>query len=192
MSNFLGTLTLIDTLQDMLSLQNIDISATDRAIISGLSLAISPGDRIVILGKNGSGKSSLLLALAGHPRYRISHGIASFAGENLLALSIEQRAQLGIFLALQNVPEIAGITLGEYLRTIHGAYLARHKPDTKPLSPFLFKRFIAPTMRLLSLSESFLERDLNYGFSGGEKRRSELLQMFLLQPHLMLLDEIDS
>ncbi|MFZ4461223.1 MAG: hypothetical protein ACOYN2_01400 [Patescibacteria group bacterium] len=103
-----------------------------------------------------------------------------------------ERAKLGIFLSLQNIPEIPGVKLSEYLRTIYNERLKREKPDTKAITPFIFRRFLKPFLAKLHIPEAFLDRDLNVGFSGGEKRRIEMLQIELLEPKIVIVDEIDS
>jgi len=128
----------------------------------------------------------------GNPTYEVTEGTLSLDGEDLLALSPEKRSIKGIFLSFQNVTEIKGIKISEYLRTIYNLHLPRIAPGTNALSPMLFNRFIKPLLVSCDIPETFLERDLNVGFSGGEKRKLEVLQLKLLQPTYIILDEIDS
>lgn len=128
----------------------------------------------------------------GNPAYDVTNGTISLDGEDLLAMSPEERSLKGIFLSFQNVTEIKGIKVSEYLRTIYNLHLPRIAPGTSALSPMLFSRFVKPILLTCDIPESFLERDLNVGFSGGEKRKLEVLQLKLLQPRYIILDEIDS
>ncbi|MDD2566244.1 MAG: Fe-S cluster assembly ATPase SufC [Candidatus Gracilibacteria bacterium] len=176
----------------MLKISNISVEIDSKKIVDNISMSFNLGQTYFLLGKNGSGKSSLAFTIAGHPKYKISSGEITVEGENIIQLSPDKRNKLGIFLSFQNVPEIKGIRLSEYLRTIYNASLQTKNPDTKPVSPFLFKRFIGQFLTELSIPENFLDRDLNVGFSGGEKRKIELLQIKLLNPKYIILDEIDS
>jgi Fe-S cluster assembly ATP-binding protein len=174
----------------MLILNHLSISIQDTTIVDDISYEFVPGVT-AILGHNGSGKSSLALAIAGHPRYT-TIGTVSLDGQDILALDPTLRSHLGIFLSLQNIPEIPGIKVLEYLRTIYSEYFARTHPGEKVPSPFVFKRMVEKLLPELHLHADFLERDLFVGFSGGEKRRLELLQIALLDPSVIILDEIDS
>lgn len=144
-----------------------------------------------ILGHNGSGKSSLAYAIMGHPRYRVTGNII-FGSHDITSLSPDVRQECGIFLSFQNIPEIPGIKVAEYLRTIYNEHFKRKNPDTKPPTPFVFRRMVEKLLPGLGLDSTFLERDLFVGFSGGEKRRVELLQIELLDPQYIILDEVDS
>lgn len=130
--------------------------------------------------------------MMGNPTYEVTEGDITLDGEDLLALSPEERSLRGVFLSFQNVTEIKGIKISEYLRTIYNLHLPRIAPGTSPLSPMLFSRFVKPLLASCDIPEAFLERDLNVGFSGGEKRKLEVLQLKLLQPTYIILDEIDS
>lgn len=125
----------------------------------------------------------------GHPRYQVQGGIISLEGQDLLSMTPDERSRQGLFLSLQNIPEVKGVRLGEYLRTIHNRNLPA---GTKPLSPFLCRRYLITLTKELGIPEAFLDRDLNVGFSGGEKRKIEILQMKLLHPKYIILDEIES
>jgi Fe-S cluster assembly ATP-binding protein len=168
------------------------VKAVDKEILQGVDIAFEVGKNYVVLGKNGSGKSTLSSVIAGSPKYVVESGTITLDGEDLLAMSPEERSQKGIFLSFQNVPEIKWVNLWEYLRTIYNHSMEKKHPDTKPLSPFLFKRFVKKFLDELKIDEAFLTRDLNVGFSGWEKRKIEILQMKLLEPKYIILDEIDS
>ncbi|PZM83700.1 Fe-S cluster assembly ATPase SufC [Candidatus Gracilibacteria bacterium] len=128
----------------------------------------------------------------GHPKYDYISGKIEIDDENLLDLSPDERSAAGIFLSFQNIPEIKGIKLSEYLRTIYNIHLKNKNPEQKDISPFIFKKFVKKYLDELKIEEDFLDRDLNVGFSGGEKRKIEILQMKLIGPKYIILDEIDS
>ncbi len=176
----------------MLEIKNLSISVGEKSVLNHIDILFQTGKTYFVVGKNGGGKSSLAMSIMGYPKYRITSGTIELDGQNISNLDITERAHLGIFLALQNIPEIPGIKLGEFLRTISNEKLKREHPETKPVTPFLFRRYIVQKLQKLGLPESFLSRDLNVGFSGGEKRRIEMLQMEILNPKYVLVDEIDS
>ncbi|HIH18893.1 TPA: Fe-S cluster assembly ATPase SufC [Candidatus Micrarchaeota archaeon] len=169
----------------LLEIKNLRAFAEDKEIVKGLSLAINPGEVHVIMGQNGSGKSTLLNALAGHPKYRVE-GAAAFDGKDLLAMKPHERARAGLFLAFQHPNEVSGVTLSNFLRR---AYVARHG---KEVSVAEFEKILKGKMRDLGMESSFAERGVNEGFSGGEKKRSEILQLAVLEPKVAMLDELDS
>ncbi|MCD5380787.1 Fe-S cluster assembly ATPase SufC [Candidatus Gracilibacteria bacterium] len=176
----------------MIQIKNLKVSAGDKEILKGVSMDFELGKNYCLLGTNGSGKSTLSATLMGSPKYKIIGGEITIDGKNLLELNPEERSKQGLFLSFQNVPEIAGIRLSEYLRTIYNISLKNAGTDVKELSPFIFKRFIKKYLSELHIDEKFLDRDLNVGFSGGEKRKIEILQMKLIGPKYIILDEIDS
>ena len=188
----------------MIQIKNLKVSAGDKQILKWVSLDFELGKNYCLLGTNGSGKSTLSSTLMWSPKYKVTSGsvtiinshLTSPEGEeeqiNLLELNPEQRAAEWLFLSFQNVPEITGIKLSEYLRTIYNISLKNSWTDIKELSPFIFKRFIKKYLTELSIDEKFLDRDLNVWFSGGEKRKIEILQMKLIWPKYIILDEIDS
>ncbi|MDQ1344445.1 MAG: Fe-S cluster assembly ATP-binding protein [Patescibacteria group bacterium] len=176
----------------MLEIKNLSVCAEGKNILSGVNAELPSGSVCYLLGKNGSGKSSLAFTIAGHPKYSVTGGEIFLDGESIITLAPEERAAKGIFLSLQNVPEIRGVKLSEYLRSIVNAKIVRENPSAKPLSPFLARRLLLKESSVLGIPEAFLDRELNVGFSGGEKRRIELLQMKLLHPKLVILDEVDS
>ena len=175
----------------MLTLEHLSVTIDEKPIVSDISLTFSPGKIYCLLGHNGSGKSSLAFALMGHPRYQAS-GFLTKDGKDILSMSVNERALAGMFLSFQNIPEIPGVRVLEYLRTIYNIRLKQKDPSSKGISSFLFRRYIAPMREALGVDEKFLDRDLYVGFSGGEKRKLELLQIRLLDPDCILLDEIDS
>lgn len=176
----------------MIQIQNLEVSAGDKEILMWVSLNLELGKNYCLLGKNGSGKSTLSSVLMGHPKYEVTAGSISLDGQNLLEMDPDERSQQWIFLSFQNIPEIKGIALSEFLRTIFNISAKNNSKDFTELSPFMFKRFIKKHLVELDIDEKFLERDLNVGFSGGEKRKIEILQMKLIGPKYIILDEIDS
>ncbi len=170
----------------MIELKNISVEVEGKRVLSDVSLKFESGKNYCLLGKNGSGKSSLALSVMGHPSYQLVWGDIFIDGENVSEMSPDERAQKGIFLAFQTIPEIAGVKLFEFLRTI---YSTKHGKQESFLS---FKRIIEPLLVELGIDKEFLRRDLNVGFSWGEKRKIEILQIKLLQPRTIFLDEVDS
>ncbi|MDR0650561.1 MAG: Fe-S cluster assembly ATPase SufC [Candidatus Peribacteria bacterium] len=170
----------------MLEIKNLSVQVGEKPILNQISLTFELGKNYCILGKNGSGKSSLAMTLMGHPNYTITKGVVLLDGEEITTLSPDERAKRGIFLAFQHIPEIPGIKLFEFLKGIYDV-------ATGTTTTFLaFKSLIEPILENLKLSKEFLRRDLNMGFSGGERRKFEILQITLLQPKRIILDEIDS
>lgn len=170
----------------MLQIKNLSVKVGEKPILNQISFDFETGKNYCILGKNGSGKSSLAMTLAGNPKYEISKGELLLGGHSLKEMSPDERNKAGIFLTFQNIPEIPGVKLFEFLKTIYDA--RNERPST-----FLeFKKIIEPLMAELEIEKAFLWRDLNVGFSGGEKRKIEVLQIKLLKPKVIILDEIDS
>lgn len=176
----------------MISISNLHAQVANTEILKWISLTVEKGKNTCILGKNGSGKSSLASIIMGNPLYTVTAGSVTLDGDDLLEMTPEERSLRGIFLSFQSVPEIKGVKVSEYLRTIYNLHLPRISPGTAPLSPVLFQRFVKPHLAACDIPESFLDRDLNVGFSGGEKRKLEVLQLKLIQPTYIILDEIDS
>lgn len=176
----------------MIQIQNVKVQAGEKEILKGVSLDFELGKNYCLLGKNGSGKSTLSSVLMGHPKYEVTDGGISISGEDLLEMEPDERAQAGIFLSFQNIPEIKGVKLSEYLRTIFNISKKTEDENFQDISPFMFKRYIKSFLEELHIDEVFLDRDLNVGFSGGEKRKIEILQMKLIGPKYIILDEIDS
>jgi len=175
----------------MIHIQNLEVSAGEKQILNGVSMSFELGKNYCLLWKNGSGKSTLSSFLMWHPNYQYISGEVTLDGTDLNTLSPEERSAEGIFLSFQHVPEIPGISLSEYLRTIYNIALKQKDTTAADISPFIFKRFIKKHLTELHIDESFLDRDLNVGFSGWEKRKIEILQMKLIGPRYIILDEIE-
>ena len=176
--------------EKLLEIKNLQASIGNKKIIKDFNLEIGPNQIHLIMGPNGSGKSTLSKILAGHPSYTINQGEIHYCGENLIEKEINQRAQEGLFLAFQYPIEISGVTNYDFLRSI---YNEKQKFLKKlELDPLEFMSVIQPFLETLKINPEFLNRNLNEGFSGGEKKRNEILQMLLLNPKLIVLDEIDS
>lgn len=176
----------------LLSIKNLHISVDQKEIIHGLSLDIASGEVHAIMGPNGSGKSTLVNALAGHPKYHITKGSVTFQGKDLLSLEAHDRAKLGLFLAMQYPKEIAGVSLRSFLFAAYKAQMTARDPAFTSASPVRFQKMLEREMQSLRMDTAFAERAVNKGFSGGEKKKSEVLQMRVLKPRLALLDETDS
>lgn len=169
-----------------LSISGLRAGIAGREILKGLTLSIKPGEVHAIMGPNGSGKSTLAKVLAGHPIYEVLSGSVEFEGRDLLALDPDERARLGLFLAFQYPQEIPGVSILNFLRTALNARLE------KDISVLEFRKLLYEKMELLGMDKSFATRFVNDGFSGGEKKRNEILQMAVLEPKLAVLDETDS
>jgi Fe-S cluster assembly ATP-binding protein len=164
----------------------VEADAGTREILRGVDLTVSAGQSHAIMGPNGSGKSTLAYAIAGHPKYTITSGSITLDGQDVLAMSVDERARAGVFLAMQYPVEIPGVSVSNFLRTAATAV----RGEAPKLRTWV--KEVRETMEGLSMDPSFAERNVNEGFSGGEKKRSEILQMELLQPRIAVLDEIDS
>jgi Fe-S cluster assembly ATP-binding protein len=176
--------------EQLLDIKNLKAEIDKKPIIKDLNLNIKKGETHVIMGPNGCGKSTLSKILAGHPSYEINDGSVIFNSNNLLALDPEARSHEGLFLAFQYPLEIAGVTNFDFLRL---AYNEKQKYENlEELDPLEFMEITNQLLNKLKIKPEFLNRDLNQGFSGGEKKRNEILQMLLLNPKLVILDEIDS
>jgi Fe-S cluster assembly ATP-binding protein len=176
--------------EKMLSISNLKATVDGKAILKGLNINIKPGEVHAIMGPNGSGKSTLSNVLAGRDGYDVTDGTALFEGKNLFALKPEERAREGIFLAFQYPVEIPGVSNLEFLKT---SLECLHTHQGKPLlSAVEFMKLAREKCRLVDLNTDFLKRGVNEGFSGGEKKRNEIMQMLMLEPKLCLLDETDS
>lgn len=170
----------------MLHIEWLTVTVENTTVLSNVSLSFVPGKNYCLLGKNGSGKSSLALTIMGHPSYEVEKGTITLDGESLLEMEPNERAKKWIFLAFQSIPEIKGVKLFEFLRTI---YNTTHDAKETFVS---FKKLILPYLDELGIDKEFLRRDLNVGFSGGERRKIEILQVKLLSPTYIILDEVDS
>ena len=169
-----------------LVIEDLHVDVDDKQILRGVDLTVEAGKIHALMGPNGSGKSTLAYALAGHPRYRVTGGKVTFKGEDVLALTADERARMGMFLAMQYPVEGPGVLVTNFLRTAMNAVRGEDIPVRE------FAKDLREQMRLLDMDPRFAERNLNEGFSGGEKKRHEILQMALLRPELAILDETDS
>jgi len=174
----------------MLKISNLHASVEDKAILRGLDLTVNPGEVHAIMGPNGSGKSTLAQVLAGREDYRIEQGSVAWCGEDLLAMPIEVRSRSGLFLAFQYPIEIPGVSNAYFLKAAVNS--ARRHQGLPELDAMDFLKKVKSEMKAVGMSEQFLYRSVNEGFSGGEKKRNEVLQMALLEPKLAILDETDS
>ncbi|NJN49638.1 MAG: Fe-S cluster assembly ATPase SufC [Alkalinema sp. RL_2_19] len=174
----------------ILSVRNLSADIDGTAILKGVNLEIKAGEIHAIMGINGSGKSTLSKILAGHPAYKVTGGTVEFLGQDLLELEAEDRSRSGIFLAFQYPMAIPGVTNLDFLRVSYNA--KRKHAGLEEIDPFDFDDIVEEKLELLKMDASFLSRGVNEGFSGGEKKRNEILQMALLEPKLGILDEIDS
>lgn len=176
----------------MIKIENLKVWVWEKEILKWVSLNFELWKNYCLLWKNWSGKSTLSSFLMWHPNYKYISWEVSLDWKDLLKLSAEDRSKAGLFLSFQNVPEIAGIKLSEFLRIIYNISLKNINPEQKDISPFIFKRHITKFLEELHISETFLDRDLNVWFSWWEKRKIEILQMKLIWPKYIILDEIDS
>jgi Fe-S cluster assembly ATP-binding protein len=174
----------------LLEIRNLQASVAGNAVLRGVDLTVNAGEVHAIMGPNGSGKSTLAHVLAGRPGYEITGGSASFQGRDLLTLAPEERARAGLFLGFQYPVEIPGVNNAYLLKAALNA--ARRQRGLPEIDAFDFLKIVRDKMRTMQMDESFLARGVNEGFSGGEKKRNEILQMLVLEPTLALLDETDS
>src|SRR5258707_6486908 len=171
-----------------LSVENLHVTIADQEIVRGLTLSVPRGEVHAIMGPNGSGKSTLAKVLAGHPDYKVTQGKVMMDGENLLELEPDERARRGLFLAFQYPSEIPGVTIADFLRAAVQARL----PEGEELEATDYYAKLYEKMDLLEMDRSFTSRSVNEGFSGGEKKRNEILQLAMLDPKYAVLDETDS
>lgn len=173
-------------MKTLLEINNLHTKVEDKEILKGLNLKINEGEIHVIMGPNGAGKSTLANTLMSHPRYTVTDGEILFEGEDIRGLKADERAKKGIFLSFQYPEEVPGITVENFLRTSKSAITG------KLVSMMAFRKTLKEKMGLLKIDESYARRYLNVGFSGGEKKKNEILQMAILEPKLAILDETDS
>ena len=174
----------------MLEIKNLHASIGDKEILKGIDLSVKAGEIHAVMGPNGSGKSTLAQVLAGHPAYEVTEGTVTYDGRNLLEMDPEIRAQEGIFLAFQYPIEIPGVTNAYFLRS---AYNEIRKAKGLPeLDPLEFLDLMEEKTKIVEMDQAMMNRSVNTGFSGGEKKRNEILQMAVLEPRLAILDETDS
>jgi Fe-S cluster assembly ATP-binding protein len=170
----------------MLKIEDLHVEIDGQEIIKSLDLEVGEGEIHAIMGPNGSGKSTLANVLMGHPRYEVTGGSITFKGEDVFELEPDERAKLGMFLAFQYPSEVPGVSVANFLRT------AVNSVREEELSPMDMYRLIQEKMKIMQMDPKFAERYLNEGFSGGEKKRNEILQMLMLEPELAIMDETDS
>jgi Fe-S cluster assembly ATP-binding protein len=174
----------------MLEIKNLKAGIDGKEILKGLDLVVNPGEVHAIMGPNGSGKSTLANVLAGRPRYEVTAGEVLFEGRNLLEMPTEERAREGVFLAMQYPVEIPGVNNIYFLKAAYNA-IRKHR-GLEELDAMEFLQLVREKMKVVELDESFMNRGVNEGFSGGEKKRNEIFQMAVLDPKLAILDETDS
>ena len=175
-----------------LEIKNLHVSIEDRKILKGVDLSVKQGEIHALMGPNGTGKSTLAYTLMGHPSYEVTDGEIWFKGKNILELAPDERAHLGLFLAFQYPVSIPGVTVANFLRTAINSKMKTEHPEGKGISIPDFRRLLKEKMNLLKMDNTFAGRYLNEGFSGGEKKRAEVLQMATLQPEIAIMDETDS
>lgn len=169
-----------------LEIRNLHVSVGEKEILSGVSLDVSRGEVVALMGPNGSGKSTLALALTGHPKYAVTKGSVNFMGKNLLKMKPHERSRAGLFMSFQYPPEFSGVTVSNFLRT---ALNVRLSTSIKIVD---FAKKLKEKMQLLNVDSKLVNRYLNEGFSGGEKKKTEMLQLSILEPQIAILDETDS
>lgn len=169
-----------------LTIKNLHVSVEGIEILKGIDLEVNTNETHALLGPNGHGKSTLLNCLMGHPKYEITEGEVYLDGEDVLAMSVDERARKGLFLAMQYPPEISGVSLSDFLRS------AMNSKTEKPVSLYKFIKEVEVASKSVGFDLDMVHRSVNEGFSGGEKKRSEILQMKLLKPKFALMDEVDS
>ena len=170
----------------LLEIKDLHVSVGEKEILHGANLVVGEDETHVLMGPNGTGKSTLGYAITGNPTYAVTSGDIIFDGERINDLPVNERAKKGIFLSFQNPLEVPGVTLSAFIRS------SLEQKTGKRIRLWEFKKKLAETMKLLQMDESYAERDLNVGFSGGEKKKAEILQMLMLEPKLAILDETDS
>ncbi len=175
-----------------LVINNLRVSIEDKEILKGVNLTVKQGEVHAIMGPNGTGKSTLAYTLMGHPAYMVTDGAVTFKNKDLLAMPTDERSRSGLFLAFQYPVSIPGVTMANFLRTAVNARRKAENPEDKGISIPEFRKLLLEKMKILKVDPAFAGRYLNEGFSGGEKKRAEVLQMAVLQPEIAILDETDS
>jgi Fe-S cluster assembly ATP-binding protein len=174
----------------MLTVKDLKVAVEDKTILNGINLEVKPGEVHAIMGPNGSGKSTFANVIAGREDYEVESGSVLYKGEDLLEMEVDERALAGIFMAFQYPVEIPGVSTSNFLKSIVNAN--REARGLEAMNAMQMLKYIREKIELVGMDEKFLRRSLNEGFSGGEKKRSEMLQMALLEPSLAILDETDS
>ncbi|WBY64090.1 MAG: Fe-S cluster assembly ATPase SufC [Thermocaproicibacter melissae] len=170
----------------LLEVKNLKVSVDGTTILNGLNLSVGEGEVHVLMGPNGAGKSTLVNTIMGHPQYKVEEGSIVFDGKDITHAPANERAKAGLFLSFQNPEEVPGVTLESFMRT------SRLALTGKPVKLFAYKKELAEKMQMLNMDAEYASRYLNVGFSGGEKKKSEILQMLMSNPKLAILDETDS
>ncbi len=170
----------------LLDVQNLSVNIEKKSVLNNVNLTVNEGETHVLMGPNGAGKSTLGYTIMGNPRYEVTDGKILFDGEDITSLGADKRAAKGIFLSFQQPLEVPGISLDTFIRT------ALQQKTGERVKLFQFQKQLKETMKLLHMDESYASRDLNVGFSGGERKKSEILQLLMLNPKLAILDETDS
>ena len=173
-------------MSSLLEIKDLHVNVEEKEILKGLSLSMEAKETHVIMGPNGAGKSTLGNALMGNPKYEVTAGSVSFEGKDLLAMPVNERAKAGLFMSFQNPIEVPGISLENFIRQAQG------ERTGKRAKIWTFHKELLKAMQILQMEEAYAERDLNVGFSGGEKKKAEILQLLMLKPALAILDETDS
>jgi Fe-S cluster assembly ATP-binding protein len=176
----------------VLEIRNLHVSINDTPILKGVNMTIHQGETHALMGPNGSGKSTLAYAMTGHPAYEVTEGEVLLDGENLLEMEADERSRMGLFLAFQYPVAVPGVTVANFLRQAINARRKGENPDSEGISIPEFTRLLKSKMDLLGVDHKFAGRYLNDGFSGGEKKRNEILQLATLEPTFAILDETDS
>jgi Fe-S cluster assembly ATP-binding protein len=180
----------------LFQIENLHAGIEGNEILRGVNLTINRGEIHALMGKNGSGKSTLAYAVAGHPNYEVTEGAVLYKGENVLEMGPDERAQLGMFLAFQYPTAIPGVSMANFLRMAANSRRQRRaeagEEGVAPFTPREFRKTLREKMAMLKMDESFASRYLNEGFSGGEKKRAEILQMAMMEPEFCIMDETDS
>lgn len=171
---------------NILEIKDLYVNVEEKQILKGVNLTVAADETHVLMGPNGTGKSTLGFAITGNPHYTVTKGSIIFDGEDITNMPVNERAKKGIFLSFQNPLEVPGVTLSSFIRS------SLEQKTGERIRLWDFKKKLKETMALLSMDESYAERDLNVGFSGGEKKKAEILQMLMLEPKLAILDETDS
>ena len=169
-----------------LKIENLHVSVENKEILKGVDLVVNPGEIHALMGPNGNGKSTLLMTIMGHPKYTVTEGSIYFGDQNVLEMSVDQRSKAGLFIAMQNPQEVPGVTNSDFLKAAVNAH------RSEPIKLFQFIRLLDKTIEEVGMKSDMAHRFLNEGFSGGEKKRNEIIQMKLLKPSLAMLDELDS